>query len=104
MTTLELIESTATRNRALARKAKELGIEVFTLYRSTMYFARSERCPDELFAVTLVSCECPMFITTGCCLHHAALLEHTGQLDPYPTPPPPAGRLQLVPTFQEAAS
>jgi len=101
--TLQIIESTTALNRRLADRARECGVQVLTHRQTGHSYATDHRAPDELHVVTLVSCDCPRFILSGACLHHAALLAHLGQLPPH-QPTTPAGRLTVLPVAQEMAS
>src|SRR5687768_3806767 len=79
-TTLQLIESAASRNRILAAEAKRLGIRVHVNERTHRALATDHRNPDRLFMLTMWSCACARFCQTGECPHHALLLDHLGQL------------------------
>ena len=85
----------------LAGTASKRGIRIYTYEPSGDHFATSRSKPDRLHRVTRWSCDCEGFKWLGRCTHHAALLEHLGELPPTPEP----GGAAVIPPyfFAEAA-
>lgn len=66
----------------LAEQAKASGVRIYS-YNLT-YYATSKSEPGALHAVTAWSCDCKGFAFRGRCQHHAALLDHIGELPALP--------------------
>jgi len=82
----------------LAGAASKRGIRIYSYNPTGDYFATSRSQPSSLHRVTRWSCDCEGFRWHGRCTHHAALLEHLGEL---PLTPEPAS-VALWPPFHLA--
>ena len=82
----------------LAGTASKRGIRVYEYEPAGEYYATSRSRPLTLHRVTRWSCDCEGFKWLGRCTHHAALLEHLGELPPTPEP----GGAAIMPQYQLA--
>jgi hypothetical protein len=87
----------------LAADATRLGCRILHEPATGSYFCLSERNPDELHRVTMISCACHAFISQGYCHHQALLLAELGLVPEEPDPEPiaPIPALALVPPVPE---
>ena len=79
----------------LAGTASKRGIRVYEYEPAGDYYTTSRSRPLTLHRVTRWSCDCEGFKWLGRCTHHAALLEHLGELPPTPEPASAAVRAPL---------
>ncbi len=66
----------------LAAEAHKRGVQIYSY--NLQYFATSRSEPGALHCVTAWSCDCHGFRFRRRCQHHAALLDHIGELPAVP--------------------
>ena len=76
--TVRPVETKAQAVVRLAAQATANGIRIY-VYDLT-YYATSTSDPGALHRVTAWSCDCTGYVFHGRCQHHAALLQHIGEL------------------------
>lgn len=102
VTRIRRLESYPEMLMRLAGTAGKRGIRIYSYEPTGDFYSTSRSKPDSLHRVTRWSCDCAGFKWLGRCTHHAALLEHIGELPPTPTPEPGSPALP-APYLAEAA-
>ena len=77
------IETEAQAVVRLAAQATASGVRIYS--HGTTYYATSKSDPGVLHRVTAWSCDCHGYRYRGRCRHHAALLQHIGELPSVPS-------------------
>ena len=67
----------------LAAQATANGVRIYA--HDLTYYATSTSDPSALHRVTAWSCDCTGYVFHGRCQHHAALLQHIGELPAVPS-------------------
>lgn len=98
------VESRDAAIHRLAKQARDKGVQIMTYDPTREYFATSVSQPGTLHRVTVLSCDCVGFFRNQRCTHHAALLDHIGELPELPTDPTPAATMTGIEIVCEQCS